>query len=597
MSTYRSLHARSLADPESFWAEAAVRPALGPPLGPRPRHVQPALRPLVRRRRAQHLLQRARPPRRGRPRRPARPDPRQPAHRHASAPSPTPSSGPRRPLRRRDRRRRRRARATASSSTCRWCPRPSSPCSPARASVRSTRSSSAASPHPSSRPASTTPSPKLVIAASCGLEPGRVVAYKPLLDRALDLAAHAARPLPDPPARAGEGRADARPRPRLGRGPGRGRRRSPAPARPPPTRSTSSTPRAPPANPRASSATMAATPRPSSGRCANIYGVRPGETFWAASDVGWVVGHSYIVYAPLLAGCTTIVYEGKPVGTPDAGAFWRVCAEHKVSALFTAPTAFRAIRKEDPDGDHIRRHDLSALRALFLAGERCDPATLLWARDPARHPRHRPLVADRDRLGDLRQPAGPRAAAGQARLAEPAHARLRRPGPGRVRRHPAAGRMGAICLRLPLPPGCLPTLWNADARFRAAYLDRHPGWYLTGDAGYRDEDGYLFVMSRTDDVINVAGHRLSTGAIEEVLAGHPAVAECAVIGVADPLKGELPMGLVVLKAGAHRRPCHPPRRAHRQGPRGDRPRGRPSSSSPSSPACPRPARARSCAAP
>ena len=286
----------------------------------------------------------------------------------------------------------------------------------------------------------------------------------------------------------------------------------------------------------------------------HVYGVKPGEVYWAASDVGWVVGHSYICYGPLLNGNTTIVYEGKPVGTPDPGAFWRVIAEHKVRVLFTAPTAFRAIKKEDPEGSHIDRHDLSSLRTLFLAGERCDPDTLLWAEAQLGVP-----VIDHWWQTET----------GWAIAANPVGLELLpiRPGSPTVPMPGydvqildeegellPAGKMGAICIRLPMPPGCLPTLWHADERYRQSYLSRYPGWYLTGDAGYKDADGYLYIMSRIDDVINVAGHRLSTGAMEEVLAGHKDVAECAVIGVADQLKGELPLGLVVLKAGVSRDP-------------------------------------------
>ena len=281
-----------------------------------------------------------------------------------------------------------------------------------------------------------------------------------------------------------------------------------------------------------------------------VYGIDPGEVWWTASDVGWVVGHSYIVYGPLLAGCTTVLYEGKPVGTPDAGAFWRVIAEHGVRVLFTAPTAFRAIRKEDPTGEHPAKHDLSTLRALFLAGERLDPETYRWAARPARHPGRRPLVADRDRLAGRRQPARAGGAAGQGRARRP----CRCPGWDVRVLDPAGAPVppdvdGALVMKLPLPPGALPTLWRDDERYVSSYLSRYPGFYLTGDGGHVDADGYLFVMGRIDDVINVAGHRLSTGAMEEVLAGHPAVAECAVIGVADALKGQVPRGFVVLKAG------------------------------------------------
>jgi propionyl-CoA synthetase len=285
---------------------------------------------------------------------------------------------------------------------------------------------------------------------------------------------------------------------------------------------------------------------------AGVYGMGAGETYWAASDIGWVVGHSYIVYAPLLAGCTSILYEGKPVGTPDPGAFWRVCAQHGVNALFTAPTAFRAIKKEDPQGAHIGRHDLSRFRTLFLAGERCDPDTLLWAREKLQVPvvdhwwqteTGWPMAANCVGLGMLPvKPGSPT-----------------KPVPGydvRVldedNKEVAAGQIGSIAVKLPLPPGGLPTLWNNDDGFVKSYLTRHPGHYLTGDAGYRDEDGYVYIMSRVDDIINVAGHRLSTGAMEEVIASHPDVAECAVVGVADDIKGEVPVGFAVTKAGVSR---------------------------------------------
>jgi propionyl-CoA synthetase len=284
----------------------------------------------------------------------------------------------------------------------------------------------------------------------------------------------------------------------------------------------------------------------------NVYGVEPGETFWAASDIGWVVGHSYIIYGPLLSGNTSVLYEGKPVGTPDAGAFWRVVAEHRVATMFTAPTAFRAIRQQDPEGDLIKKYDLSSMRALFLAGERCDPDTLHWAEDKLGVP-----VIDHW----WQTETGWSIAANclGIELAPVKAGSVGRAAPGwEVRALDAEGRdvapgdVGAIACKLPLPPGTLPGLWNAEERFRSSYLETFPGYYETGDAGYIDEDGYIFVMSRTDDVINVAGHRLSTGAIEEVLAAHEAVAECAVIGVADPMKGQLPLGLLVLKAGVER---------------------------------------------
>jgi propionyl-CoA synthetase len=281
----------------------------------------------------------------------------------------------------------------------------------------------------------------------------------------------------------------------------------------------------------------------------NIYDVEPGEVYWAASDVGWVVGHSYIVYAPLLHGCTTVLYEGKPVGTPDAGAFWRVIAQHKVSVLFTAPTAFRAIKRDDPDGRLIRDHDIKCLRALFLAGERSDPATLEWAEQHLKVPvidhwwqteTGWPIAANC--LGLERLPVKH----GSPTKAVPGWDVQVLDGDGEA---VAPGDIGNIVCALPLPPGTLPTLWNAEERFFKSYLERYPGYYLTADAGYCDEEGYIYIMSRTDDIINVAGHRLSTGAMEEVLARHPDVAECAVIGVADDLKGQVPLGFLVLKAG------------------------------------------------
>ncbi len=285
---------------------------------------------------------------------------------------------------------------------------------------------------------------------------------------------------------------------------------------------------------------------------AAIYGMQPGDVFWAASDVGWVVGHSYIVYAPLLAGCTSILYEGKPVGTPDAGAYWRVIEQHRVNALFTAPTAFRAIKKEDPAGALIARYDLASLRTLFLAGERCDPDTVHWAEQRLHVPvidhwwqteTGWPVAANCRGLTPLPVKAG------SASVPVPGYdVRVLDDGGAPV----PAGKIGNLVIRLPLPPGSLPTLWQNDDGYRDSYLSRYPGYYLTGDAGYIDADGYVWIMSRIDDVINVAGHRLSTGAMEEVLAGHPDVAECAVIGVGDALKGQLPLGLVVLKAGVTR---------------------------------------------
>jgi propionyl-CoA synthetase len=284
----------------------------------------------------------------------------------------------------------------------------------------------------------------------------------------------------------------------------------------------------------------------------NVYGMGGGEVYWAASDIGWVVGHSYIVYAPLLKGCTTILYEGKPVGTPDPGAFWRLIAQHGVNALFTAPTAFRAIKKEDPRGDFIGKYDLARFRTLFLAGERCDPDTLLWARERLQVPvidhwwqteTGWPIAANCVGMGMLPvKPGSPtKAVPGyDVRVLSEDNKEMPR------------GQIGSIAIRLPMPPGCLPTLWNNDAGYEKSYLERHPGFYLTGDAGYQDEDGYLYIMSRVDDIINVAGHRLSTGAMEEVLSAHPDIAECAVVGVADEIKGEIPVGFAVTKAGVTR---------------------------------------------
>jgi propionyl-CoA synthetase len=286
----------------------------------------------------------------------------------------------------------------------------------------------------------------------------------------------------------------------------------------------------------------------------SIYGVAPGEVFWAASDIGWVVGHSYIVYGPLVHGCTTILFEGKPVGTPDAGVYWRVISQHQVVCMFTAPTAFRAIKRDDPKGEFVRKYDLSKFRTLFLAGERLDPDTLNWAHDLLKVPvidhwwqteTGWPICANSVGLGLLPiKPGSPTkpVAGWDVRVLDAS---------GRA---VSAGEIGALVCKLPLPPGTLPTLWNAEARYQQSYLTEFPGSYKTGDAGFIDEDGYVYVMTRTDDVINVAGHRLSTGAIEEVLASHPDVAECAVTGVADQLKGQVPLGFLVLKAGVNRDP-------------------------------------------
>ncbi|MCZ8316420.1 propionyl-CoA synthetase [Phreatobacter sp.] len=286
----------------------------------------------------------------------------------------------------------------------------------------------------------------------------------------------------------------------------------------------------------------------------NLYGVKPGEVFWAASDVGWVVGHSYIVYAPLIAGITSILYEGKPVGTPDPGAYWRVIAQHGVAALFTAPTAFRAIKKEDPEATHLKRYELPSFRTLFLAGERADPDTVLWAERILGVPVIDHWWQTETGWCIVGNPVG----LGQLPV-KPGSPTVPMPGYD-VRIVDEAGHevapkaMGSIVVKLPLPPGSLPTLWQQDDRFHESYLSQFPGYYSTSDAGFVDEDGYLYIMGRTDDIINVAGHRLSTGGMEEVLASHPDVAECAVIGMADSLKGEVPCGFVVLKAGVNKRP-------------------------------------------
>ncbi len=284
----------------------------------------------------------------------------------------------------------------------------------------------------------------------------------------------------------------------------------------------------------------------------NHYGVEPGECFWAASDIGWVVGHSYIVYAPLLHGCTTILYEGKPVGTPDAGAFWRVIAEHQCVAMFTAPTAFRAIKKEDPQGKLFAQYDLSKFRTLFLAGERADPDTIVWAENLLK----KPVIDHWWQTETGWAIAGNPVGLGQLPVKRGSPT-VAMPGydlrivDDRCKELPR-GKMGSIVVKLPLPPSCLPTLWQADDRMRESYLTEFPGHYKTADAGYIDDDGYVYVMGRTDDIINVAGHRLSTGGMEEVLASHRDVAECAVLGIHDELKGEVPCGFIVLKAGVNR---------------------------------------------
>ncbi|WP_227284013.1 propionyl-CoA synthetase [Boseongicola sp. H5] len=391
--------------------------------------------------------------------------------------------------------------------------------------------------------------PKCIIAASCGIEPGRVVHYKPLLDGALELARHQPEfcvifQREQEVAHLEEGRDVEWHGFQYGV--------DPAPCVPVEGNHpayilyTSGTTGQPKGVIRHTGGHLVAL----NWSMRNLYDMNPGEVFWAASDVGWVVGHSYICYAPLVFGCTTIVFEGKPVGTPDAGTFWRVIQDHKVKCLFTAPTAFRAIKRDDPQGALVSDYDLSSLETLFLAGERADPDTIEWAQDKLGVP-----VIDHwwqtetgwaiagNPLGIEKLPV---------KIGSPAV-----PMPGYDVHildeggHPVKdGELGAIAVKLPLPPGTLPTLWNAEARYRKSYLEHFPGYYETGDAGYKDADGYLYIMARTDDVINVAGHRLSTGAMEEVLAAHPEVAECAVIGVSDGLKGQLPMGFLCLNSGS-----------------------------------------------
>ena len=393
--------------------------------------------------------------------------------------------------------------------------------------------------------------PKAILAASCGLEPNRIVEYKPLIDQAIELASHKPQTVvifqrAECKAELVDGRdhdwnvfqENAEKAPCV---PVKG-------SHPAYILYTSGTTGAPKGVVRPTAGHLVAL----NWTMKNFYNVDPGEVFWAASDIGWIVGHSYICYAPLIHGNTTLVFEGKPVGTPDAGTFWRVISEHKVSNFFTAPTAFRAIKRMDPKGELKEKYDLSNLRALFLAGERADPDTVNWAENLLQIPiidhwwqTETGYVIAGNPLGIEKLPI---------KVGSPTV-----PMPGfdikvldRSGSELPAGQLGSIAIKLPLPPGTLPTLWNAQDRFESSYLNTFPGHYETGDAGIIDEDGYIYIMARTDDVINVAGHRLSTGAIEEVLANHPDVAECAVIGVSDNLKGQLPVGFLCLTAGVDR---------------------------------------------
>jgi propionyl-CoA synthetase len=397
--------------------------------------------------------------------------------------------------------------------------------------------------------------PKLIFSASCGLEPGRIVQYKPLLDEAIKLSSVKPqacivlqRQQQECELASGrdydwaELRAEAM-------AAGKSADCVPVLATDPLyILYTSGTTGEPKGVVRDNGGHLVAL----KWSMFNLYGVKPGEVWWCGSDIGWVVGHSYIIYGPLFHGATSIMYEGKPIGTPDAGAFWRVVSEHKAVALFTAPTAFRAIRKEDPDGKFIRQYDLSKFRTLFLAGERADPPTVDWAERQLRVP-----VIDhwwQTETGWCI--AGNPVGLGQLPVK---HGSPTVPMPGyqvdvvdESAKPLAADTMGSIVIKLPLPPGCLPTLWQQDERCKQAYFNEFPGYYKTSDAGYKDQDGYIFVMGRTDDIINVAGHRLSTGSMEEILASHPDVAECAVLGIKDAIKGEVPCGLLVLKAGVSR---------------------------------------------
>ncbi len=397
--------------------------------------------------------------------------------------------------------------------------------------------------------------PKLVMAASCGIEPGRIVQYKPLLDQAIALSSE------KPSAVLLLQREQAQ----ASMQPGRDHDWAEAVTKAKAAGKTAECVEVAATDPLYILYTSGTTGIPKgvvrdngghmvalNWTMKNLYGIEPGETFWAASDVGWVVGHSYIVYAPLLNGSATICFEGKPVGTPDAGVFWRIIEEHNVAALFTAPTAFRAIKKEDPDAKHLTKYKLKNFRTLFLAGERADPDTVKWAEEKLGVPVIDHWWQTETGWCIVGNPVG-------LGMLPVKHGSPTVPMPGYdVRIVDEAckpvpdGQMGSIVVKLPLPPSCLPTLWQNDERMHESYLSEFPGYYKTADAGFRDKDGYIYIMGRTDDIINVAGHRLSTGGMEEVLASHQDVAECAVIGVADQLKGEVPVGFLVLKAGVNR---------------------------------------------
>lgn len=400
--------------------------------------------------------------------------------------------------------------------------------------------------------------PKLILSASCGIEPGRIVKYKPLLDEAIELASVKPeaciilkRPQQDCELKAGRDHDWASLREQAMSAGKKADCVAVDATDPLYILYTSGTTGKPKGVVRDNGGHLVAL----KWTMENLYGIKPGEVWWCASDIGWVVGHSYIIYGPLIHGATSIMYEGKPVGTPDAGAFWRVISEHGAVALFTAPTAFRAIRKEDPDGSFIRKYDLSKLRTLFLAGERADPPTVEWAEQQLKVPVIDHWWQTETGWCIAGNPVG-------LGLLPVKHGSPTVPMPGyklevvdEGAKPVPAGSMGSIVIKLPLPPGNLPTLWQQDERCRESYFADYPGYYKTSDAGYVDEDGYVFVMGRTDDIINVAGHRLSTGGMEEILASHPDVAECAVLGINDPIKGEVPCGLIVLKTGVDRDPA------------------------------------------